>query len=87
MTLGSSLQAPTSLPIPLAIPLFYAGNLIANQTYQVPIYSAVSNFDVVETVLCKIDLDFIATGSLADTLNSYLEWVLSGSKVWHYLSA
>lgn len=69
----------------MKIPLHYANMLPSNQRFH--IYSLVSNFDIVESVLCKIGADFIETSGLASTLNSYLKWVLEESKVWHYPSS
>jgi hypothetical protein len=41
----------------------------------------VSNFNVVESVLCKVDADFIETGDLACVLTEYLDWILTESEV------
>ncbi|KAF5328165.1 hypothetical protein D9619_013458 [Psilocybe cf. subviscida] len=53
-------ETPTSLCLPIAIPRHYAGMLPPDQRYH--IYSIVSNFNVVDTVLCKIDVDFVRAG-------------------------
>ncbi|KAF5321144.1 hypothetical protein D9619_000156 [Psilocybe cf. subviscida] len=41
---------------------------------------AISNFNVVDTVLCKIDADYIAAGHSALALTRYLNWVLAQSE-------
>lgn len=42
----------------------------------------VSNFNIVDTVLCKINLALVETaGDLSDTLTEYLNWILKESEV------
>ncbi|KAF5327842.1 hypothetical protein D9619_004965 [Psilocybe cf. subviscida] len=84
ITLMHRSQRPTSMAILIAIPPHYANMLPPDQKFR--IYSLVSNFDIVETVLCKIDTVFIETGYSALALNNYVKWVLEESKVCRYLS-
>lgn len=71
------------MPVLIAIPPHYAKMLQSDQEFR--IYSLVSNFNIVEAVLCKIDPEFIAADGLVQVLNFYLAWVLEESKVWRYL--
>ncbi|KAF5313551.1 hypothetical protein D9619_013744 [Psilocybe cf. subviscida] len=58
---SSLFQTPTSLCFSIAIPRHYADMLpLPDQRYH--IYSIVSNFNVVDTLLYKIDVDFVRAG-------------------------
>lgn len=51
------------------------------------IYSQLSNFDIIDFVLCKVDVDLLQKSSeLQYAINDCLELVLTESKVWYYLS-
>jgi hypothetical protein len=71
------------MPILIEIPSYYANVLPPDQKIQ--IHSLITNFNVVETVLCKISLDFLNRLSVI-RLASYLELVLTLSKVCCRLS-
>lgn len=63
----------------MTIPHHYANMLSPDQRSH--IYSLVSGFNLVESVLCKIDIDFIESDDLARDFNAYLKWVLEESMV------
>ncbi|KAF5322284.1 hypothetical protein D9619_000176 [Psilocybe cf. subviscida] len=75
---GTALTVPRCL-IPLITILSYYSESMRDDDEGFRIYSLVSNFNVVETVLCKIDADLI-DDELASALKSYIDWLLEESE-------
>lgn len=62
----------------------YPSNLPSDERFHV--HSLVSNFNIVDAVLCKIDKYYIESGNSAVALSKYLRWVLAESEVRRSLS-
>ncbi|KAF5327849.1 hypothetical protein D9619_004962 [Psilocybe cf. subviscida] len=74
--LASLFEAPMLSRL-LTIPRDYADTTQSEQRFK--IYALLSNFNVVETVLCMLDVDFVDIW-LAAILSDYIGWILHESK-------
>ena len=72
------LQMHHLMPILLRIPRHYTRKLLPHD--KIHIHSMVSDFNVVDCVLCRMDAGLIAYETTR-ALASYLEWILAESEV------